>query len=621
MRSCRVLVLFLLFSLSFWFMMLPSPVLASGSDNYFCDFETDYVNGDQLSETWGYSYQSGGDYCKVSSTVAYSGSYSYKTYHDGAYGIFHFNNTDFESLSLRVNVQETSSLKYLSLQFLNATGESSILEARLETKATDSNSYVNIIAYDGVNPEVSAGSLWFSKTSWARISITKVTSSTWNFSLYNPSNEFVCGITSGQNELWSEWNGTIQFYSRGNSVYFDDFSYNGGVGAVGTADGNTTINVYNESSGNAITGWSLKIYDEYGGVYYNQNGLSNPVSINHSVYGTGETYFQFGADGYENRTYYADIENGIAYTLDAYLLQENTSDIHLYYIKVENKYSENIFDAEIEIMRNIDESLEVISSGFTDSYGLYGVYLQGGKEYKINISHEDYEDIVLDSLLPDVSYYGINYPIPYTMGFATIDFENNTDILVFEGYISGTTLYVNYTDSNGSTVDTWIDVWEINQSNGNETFFNSDSRTGDSDFTATFSSVNNSNSYRVHLFVNHSTFGFQELEFIVIGLTMGYRDLTDKDTFDDMFTDVLGDNPLGWSNTFLLLVLICGFLAFGQLMAGFGMVITGFVFSFFNFIIGLHITDLVIPVLLIVMGIVLQWIRWSASSSRGGGWV
>jgi len=607
MRSCyvsRVLVLFLLFSLSFWFIGMPDPVLADGTTNYFLDFEDGYVNGDQASETWVYSWQSGGDYCKVDTTIAYSGSYSYKTTHDGAYGIFHFNNTDFDSLSFRINVQGGSTWKNLNVQFINMTGNS-MLEGRIETKADDTKSYIECDAWDG-STAFSVGGIAFPKTDFARVCFTKLTETTWNFSVYDEDNIFISGRDNGQIDTWINWNGTVQFQSRGNNVYLDDFSYNGGSGGVGNADGNTTINVYNESSGLAISGWNLKIKDEYGGVYYSQNGLSNPVSIDHSVYGTGETYFQFGAANYSNRTYYADIENGINYVLDAYLPYVDLS--HLYYVKVVNGYDDNIRDAEIHISQTVGSDLVEVASGFTNSYGAFATNLISDTEYYINISHSDYDDLVLDSLYTDPVYYGSNYPIVYVMSFTSIDYDNESDWqdeIGFTGYLSGDTLYVNYSDSSTNTVNTSLIVYEINGSSYNQIGW--DNRTSDNSFQYSQSGVNSSNCYEVHLFLNHSDYGYMALYLIICPDTRDYRDLTNKSFWDDLFDLNYGSNPFGWSNCFAFFIMTMTLFSFSSRNSGIGIVLTGFLLLFVNMIIGFHIMGVTIPVLFILFGFLSQW--------------
>ena len=392
-------------------------------------------------------------------------------------------------------------------------------------------------------------------------------------------------------------------------TYFDDLMIIAlPAGSVGNALGNTTINVYNESDPSvAIPNWNLLVYDEYGGIYYSHDNLNNPVTINHSVYGTGETYFQIGADGYDNRTYYADIVNGIHYILNAFLPYEN--DTELYYIQVVDERAAPIYNAEIHITKALNGSLQEICSGFTNTYGMYSVYLISSNAYRINISKTDYETKELQELVPDPDKYGIEFPIIYQLGYSSTSYLNET---FFNEYIdftveeSGTTLFTNYTDSLTNTTNTSIVVYEINQTTGDYTPIDWYNTTDDDSWVDT-TTINRSNCYMVVLFLNHTDFGFYSTTIFICGDNLTYRGLTDSDTFNRMFDLNYGYNPFGWSNTFAFFVMISILFSFGQMNSGVSMTILGFVLLFINGVIGLALIAVLVPILFILLGLMIMW--------------
>jgi len=612
-RLGRVCVLFLLFSLSFWFMMLPNPVLAT--TGYTMDFD-DYVIGNMVDEDWLVTETDSPGSIRIDNDEANSGSYSMdlNPTSGGGHLWWNFTNRDFESISFYCYfIGAYSTYETMPFYFYNQTGSVMCGWDFVTLDGDGGSGYgMRIRTYDGTDTTtvIFAIDEDTSIRKWCRVSCTKLTDNTFNVSFFDEDNNFICGGDDGMSDVWSNWNGTL--YCSGNTartterMYIDDLSYNGGDGDVGTATGNVIINCYNESSGNAITNWSLKIYDEYGGIYYNNNDLSNPAIISHSVYGTGETYFQFGASNYSNRTYYADIVNGYNYTLDAYLPYADNSN--LYYVKVVNGYDDDIRDAEIHISQSVGSDLVEVASGFTNSYGSFATNLISDNEYYINISHSDYDDIILDSLYTDPVYYGSNYPIVYVMTFTSIDYDNESDWqdeIGFTGYLSGDTLYVNYSDSSTNTVNTSIIVYEINGSSYNQIGW--DNRTGDNSFQYSLSSVNSSNCYEVHLFLNHSDYGYIALYLIICPGSMDYRDLTNKSTWDDLFDLNYGTNPFGWSNCFAFFIMTMTLFSFSSRNSGIGVVLTGFLLLFVNMIIGFHIMGVTVPVLFILFGFLSQW--------------
>ncbi|GAG80987.1 unnamed protein product, partial [marine sediment metagenome] len=291
--------------------------------------------------------------------------------------------------------------------------------------------------------------------------------------------------------------------------------------------GEMTVNVYNESSPSvAIPNWNIIAYDVFNNVKYSSSGNNNPVVINTSEFGLGLTYFQINATDYESRTYFTTIAKSLDYTLDAYL--PFSSGTNLYYIQTINEYGAVVSDSEVIITKSLNGSIREIASGFTNAYGMYPVYLLGGGSYKINISATGYTPLVMQDLIADPNNYGYNNPIVYTFVTDPAYFVNETGFdenIEFIVETSGTTLYSNYTDSLGNTSDTMLMIYEINQTTNIETQYGWYNTSDTSSWSITNTS-NDSNCYRVVLFLNHSNFGFQVLERVVCGDDLTYRGIS-----------------------------------------------------------------------------------------------
>jgi len=403
----------------------------------------------------------------------------------------------------------------------------------------------------------------------------------------------------------------VRQYAVGSrSLYLDthNFSFSGTGGGVGDADGNITICVYNETDPTvAIPDWTLLVYDHLGGIYYSGDYNNNPVTLNHSVYGTGETYFEIGADGYSNRTYYADIKNGIHYVLDAFLAYEN--DTHLYYIQCLDSTDDAIYDVEVHITRGINGSRHEIASGFTNAFGAFPVYLLESTAYDINLSHSNYNDITLSSFVTDPDDYGVDHPIIFYMDTSKIDFNlTSMENIHFNGTINSTgVIHVWYEDFNSSTEDTTVYIYEYNSSSDSYTLNHTDSRTDENKFDFTDTGYNTSRRHRVVLHLNHTVLGYVYTYFDL----MPIRDTTSESDLEGYFDDVFGDMPLGWVKTFLVFLPCMFFLiCFGSNHVGLGIMTSGMYLGFVNFFIDIeNVTtvngDMVLPGvagLLIVIG-------------------
>ena len=365
--------------------------------------------------------------------------------------------------------------------------------------------------------------------------------------------------------------------------------------SAGGGTGNVTVNVYNETSPSvAIPNWSMTITDKYGNIYYNIVNQNNPVVVNTSVYGFGTRYFIINATNYSSRTYYASIANGVAYSLVAYLPYVGISEdnIHLYYIQVvdsESQYVEDgsipIYDAGIIISKTINGSVQEISSGFTNSYGMYYAYLIPGDDYYINISKTGYDSLILQALPADPNKYGIEYPIIYilsrssTSGKTYDDFYENISIdidVVSAGCNQLGNITITYLDSNSSTTNTQMQLWEI--SGPNSTLLNTWTNTSNSFFNIN-SSINTSRTHYLILYFNNTAEFIisQPVTIMIPAVDSPTCGLIDPFDLDDRINKVFGpfsimDEKIPWPNIISVFIPIIVLVSFGPYNTGIGII-------------------------------------------------
>jgi len=243
---------------------------------------------------------------------------------------------------------------------------------------------------------------------------------------------------------------------------------------------------------------------------------------------------------------------------------------------------------------------------YTNIDGMAYVYLIPNKIYSFNITASGYDNYYTSFMISPLRE-GYEFRLESSMD--DFEFMNETDFhsdIRFNGHIQGTNLFVNYTDYDTNTSDTNIYVYEINSTLGNLSLFGTDYRLGDNNFQVTFTGINITNCYQVILFLNHSTYGFHRMEFILCADVPG-RNITSKTIWDTLFDNNFGGNPFGWSNTFAFFIMVATCFSFGQRNSGVGMMITGGVLVAINSIIGLNLINGTIPILFIGLGVLVQW--------------
>lgn len=328
--------------------------------------------------------------------------------------------------------------------------------------------------------------------------------------------------------------------------------------------------------------------------------LPNDVSSFHAI------WVNYTHQEYECRVYYLDIQLNYLYTLNSWLPPIDTTEVSLYLISVVDDNDDPVDDATVVFKRSIDGVFQNISILQTSDSGQVNVYLIPDVLHKVEISKSGYVTTYED-YIPSSDILTHSFTLVLDDVDITPDHVESEEI-DFSGYISGTILYINYTDNLDSTVDTQIYIYEINSTTGAISLFTSFTDTTNSDYQVN-TTINNSNSYQVILYYNHSIFGnIRHTLYFQSTITT----LTTGSEANNLFNLNYGGTPFGWSNIFMFIFLTACLFSFGQRGAGISLILTGSMFLFINSIIGFgnHLSTVaggVIPVLFVIVGVLVIW--------------
>jgi len=193
------------------------------------------------------------------------------------------------------------------------------------------------------------------------------------------------------------YNGTGESYTDANidqMWYYRLWSYNEESGLYSEGVNLTFfacwLNCYNETTGEAISNWSVFISDMNGSQVYTAENLQNSHILNSSQLPQGLVSFKFTADGYKFRLYYYEITSEKSLTINAYLPPESAN---LYMLYVKDVFGSPVRGALISVRHYnpASDTYVEVARLYTDAEGRAGVYLVPGDMYKIVISKEGYQ--------------------------------------------------------------------------------------------------------------------------------------------------------------------------------------------------------------------------------------
>jgi len=392
-------------------------------------------------------------------------------------------------------------------------------------------------------------------------------------------------------------------------AYYTVFSFNTTTGLF--SDGVNVswyvvwINAYNESSGDPLSSYGVFFTNTDGTSTYMDDTCSNPHLVNVSDIPTGDDIaLQVNATGYKTRVYYFDIEVTGIFHIDVYLSPSNVSELYL--LTVNDPIGNPVPDAKIKISKYINETVgyEDVSIEYTDGNGQITVYLVPEMFYKFNLSKNGFENQVAN-WVPSSLLFTHTFVMQYTDA-EPISPHNPLEDIDFTFELSGTTLYVNYSDAILETINSQVYIYEINTSTADITRIHTDTRTGEHSFSFTVTNVNISNSYKAIIHYNHSSFGHQAITLVIHGY---YTPSTAGEDFNILINGLIGSHPFGWFQFLGFMFALAVFHEMDKRDSGVFMILLGGLFLFIGLFAGniFSVLNGVLPTLFIVVGIIMLW--------------
>ena len=418
------------------------------------------------------------------------------------------------------------------------------------------------------------------------------------------------GYPEGPTEGTEEYNGTSNGYnvtSATTSYYYTLYSFNNTVNRFSTGVnleyGSLTVNVYDEDGGGVLSSWGFFMKNNDGSSTYTNTSCTNPLVLSTDQLPRGDDCsIIISLTGYDTRTFYMDIDDNTAYTLNAYLVGNTTTEDYIF--RVIDESDNSVSGAEVNIRRVVSGSYENVTTAITDGNGYCTVSLVEEADYLCIISKTGFTTAYKDFHAITVEYEADRYST-FKIFHTTPDYNDSliwSQVITFNGYMSGTNFYVNYSDSESDTTSTAIILYEITD-NG-RTAVKWDNRTSENSFSVTFTGLNSSNCHQATITVVHGFFGTKTNS---ITDCTGQTALTDDTDFDTIFDNIFKSIPFGWANFVGLIFLVFMLFAFDYRNAGIALILSGFVMSGLNYVVGLTLVGLSIPIVFIILGIITQW--------------
>ena len=388
------------------------------------------------------------------------------------------------------------------------------------------------------------------------------------------------------------------------SNYYTIFAHNSTVHLSSLGEqvewGVLRIQVYDENTTDSIRNFTVFVTNQSGSEAYEiysdgsqsvnidindlPTGNDVAVKVNGSVYINATT-----THSYEDRVYYMDISPNTFYNLTAYL--PRIIDSYLYRLTVvgpKDQYNADppIEDATVDIKRYINSTSgwDSIGTYLTDGDGNIYVHLIPGEFYKVTTSATNYLTGI-SNYIPSSSVFEQTFRLATASQSDTTtydDFWENISIditMTSAGCMQDGNITITYLDSNSSTTNTEMQLWEIH--GNNNTLLNTWANTSSSFFNIN-GSINTTRMHYLVLFFNN-TADFLLSQPIVISIPnvdmvgCGIIDPIDLDKrFSDVFGDIeIGDAVVPWSNFLSIIIPLFVLMSFGPYNTGLGIIGAG----------------------------------------------
>jgi len=338
-----------------------------------------------------------------------------------------------------------------------------------------------------------------------------------------------------------------------------------------------TVEIYNESLYTTYGGWIEVSAGDY-------SYTSSQLTIDSSVLDSNTTMAKV--------TYY-------------FRYCPNQLGSYLYDLQVSDKYGQPISDAEIIVKKYINCTgvFEDISRFFTDDAGNYGVYLIPGVLYKLYLAKTGYVSTTVD-FVPTKNKF--TFPIKLNFDYESItDYDDFCLSINYSVVSANSSLNISYLDTNSTTVNVSIMVYEVY--NGTWSL-NATYNSNDSSFFFFVEDVNLSRTHIIKVYYNNTAFflpAYNSPLYYNVWPTNFSLPGTEVD-FEARFTAIFGENPLGWVNTFSVLLALTLLVTLGAYNVNAGVIGAGLGIGFIQVVLGIGSSLLLVlaPVLILV-GILL----------------
>lgn len=371
------------------------------------------------------------------------------------------------------------------------------------------------------------------------------------------------------------------------------------------------LNVYNESDGSNVTDWNIFITNELGDQTYSNTDCNNSLIINISSAPTGDRIaFIFSADGYEDRVYYRDIESDIVISIDAYLIPESDSELYLItVVGPQGEFTSSPIEGAYIFFKHYDDATETyvnVSSLYTDANGQVSLYLIPGDIYKVIISKTGYDTEISD-YIPSDSIFTYTFRLtPETP--TSVEYDDFWDTITFTGemidagYDVPGNITITYADSNSSTTDTQIYLYEVY--NGTLTLINTTSKVGNNSFSYTVSDINTTRMHSASLYFNN-TANFVVTSPVTITILALHTLQHEKFDLEERMTSIFGSFDLGWANVIAVALALVVLVLLGPFNTGMGIIGCGLALGLTQIIFGMWVLNAFNPALILVTPVII----------------
>lgn len=365
--------------------------------------------------------------------------------------------------------------------------------------------------------------------------------------------------------------------------------------------------------------------DEIIAVYiYNNTVYGGWILVPDNEYSVNATHCEVNASMFDANTTMARVDYYYMY------YEGSTLSSRLYLLFVKNFYDDGIPDIKVDIRRYIadNDSFLPVTILKTDGNGQATVYLIPHVLYKVFLTDSSgtYETEVAD-WIPDPEFYGmynpktfrmrltVSYSDEYVSFWDTISF---TGVMTSVGYLIPGNITISYSDSNSSTIDTQIYLYEIY--NETYTLINTTSNVSENSFSYIVSGINTSRNHIAFLYFNNSAvFAVDSPVSIMILAVEGVAPSDNRFDIDERVTNLVGpaefyDVDVGWDlilAVVLPIVVLAGLA--GSYNVGFGILSCGLSLGLMQVIYAIWFTNsfnaaliLLCPVI-VVIGVLYIW--------------